>query len=411
MLITPPHSADDCRLSHRKLALRLGIAALAVLFLTLPLAHVTALRSAGLVVAVMSAGFLYLSAPQDEGRTLPLLWVFLLWLAAAMLSLSASPQPLPALTLIGDEIVKSALVFYTAYFLARTLQNGATWFFPAAAALFLLASLSIESWFTHGKWLAVNLVPALGDYNTSALTLLPLIFLPVFAHWRQQLGRKALAVAILTGALSMLAAALSLSRAFWLVAAVMLASGALVWTWKRQRGWQSAILWSGGGLCVLALSATLVASWRGFDLFFFASRSVIYGPVLIHLQDAPFTGFGYGHESSKAWYASHMGEAGVLHAHNIVLSYAEQMGLLGVLSLFAIFGGLAARFFRRISDGDAHRASLATIGLALVAGIFVKNNLDIFFTRHNLLLFFLCCGVLLGAAEAGNTVAPGSANR
>lgn len=98
-----------------------------------------------------------------------------------------------------------------------------------------------------------------------------------------------------------------------------------------------------------------------------------------------------------------MGKIGVLHAHNIVLSYAEQMGVPGVLALLGIFGGLAMSFFRRLADAEQTRASLAALGLALVAGVFVKNNLDIFFTRHNLLLFFLCAGLLLGSSEAEET--------
>ena len=115
--------------------------------------------------------------------------------------------------------------------------------------------------------------------------------------------------------------------------------------------------------------------------------------------------------SSKDWYPVHIVDQSILHAHNIVLSYAEQMGLPGLLVVFAIFGGLALRFFRRISDLDPYRASLATLGLALVAGVFVKNNLDIFFTRHNLLLFFLCCGLLLGTIEARNTLSQENSSR
>jgi O-antigen ligase len=411
VIAPPPRSAADCQLRQRMLALRLGVAALVLLLLTLPLAHVTALRNASFALAMLCAGFLYLNAPHEQPRTLPLLWVFILWLAAALLSLSASPRALPALALIRDEVMKSALIFYTAYLLARTRQNGDAWLFPAAASLSLLASVSIVSWLLHGTWQAVGPVPALGDYATSALTLFPLVSLPLFAHWRQRLGGKALPVAVLTAALAITAGTLSLSRSFWLVAAVMLVGATLLWTWKKQRPWQTSILWIGGELCMFALIAALVARWRGLDPLFFDSRSVIYGSVLTHLQETPLTGRGYGHESSKDWYVAHVNEAGVLHAHNIVLSYAEQMGLAGLLAVFGIFGGLAARFFRRIADSDPYRASLATIGLALVAGIFVKNNLDIFFTRHNLLLFFLCCGVLLGATEAGETAPPKSVDR
>jgi len=392
--------------ARRELALRLGVASLVLLIVCLPLAHVVALRTVGLLLAVACAGFLSCHPAENQPRSWPLAWVFALWLGAALLSLHSSPAMARTLTEIWDEIVKSALLFYAAYAIARNRSNARVWFLAAAASLLLLSSFAIIAWLLAGSWQAVGPVPALGDFNTSAITLLPLLALPVFAHWRQPLGWVALPLAAVTAILTLTAAALSLSRSFWLVSAIMLISATLVWSWKKQRAWQTAMRWVGGGLALLALLAFLVGRWRGLDLLYFNSRSVIYGPVLNHLQSAPLTGFGYGHESAQAWYRTHMVEAGVLHAHNIVLSYAEQMGLAGLFAIFGIFGGLGGRLFRRISDRNPYRASLAAIGLALVAGVFVKNNLDIFFTRHNLLLFFLCCGVLLGAAESEADQAP-----
>lgn len=396
--------AIDSPSSRRRLALRLGLAAFTLLLIVLPLAHVTALRSAGFAFGILSSGFLYYSPAEAQPRTWPLLWVFVVWLTAALLSLSSSPDVLPALEMIWNEVIKSALIFYAAYILARAHRDASTWFIPAAASLSFLAFVSIVSFSSAGVWLVVGPVPALGEYNTSAITLLPFVFLPVFGSWRLQLGHRALPIAISTLVLVMTAAVLSQSRSFWLVAAVMTIVSTLIWSWKRQHQWKVSITWVGGGLGLLVLIAALVTRWRGIDLLFFKSRSVIYTPVISHiLQQAPITGFGYGHESSQEWYRQNMVDAGVLHAHNIVLSYAEQMGLPGFLAILGIFGGLAARFSRRISDSDPFRASLATIGLALVAGVFVKNNFDVFFARHNLLLFFLCCGLLLGATEADGT--------
>ena len=77
------------------------------------------------------------------------------------------------------------------------------------------------------------------------------------------------------------------------------------------------------------------------------------------------------------------------------------MGVLGVLTVFAIFGGLLYRFLKGMGQHDSYTVAPAVLGAALVAGVFVKNNLDIFFVRHNLLLFFICAGMLLGLLEWG----------
>lgn len=381
----------------------IGTASLALLLIVLPLAHVTAFRSVGLVTATTCASFYYFSAAERQALFWPLRWIFAFWLVAALLSLIEAPQALPALTSIWNEVIKSAIIFYTAYFLARARQSSAIWIYSAATSLSVLALVSIASWLRLDSWQAEGLVPALGDYNTSALTLLPLACMPFYSPFRQQLGAKTIFFSGLTVALVAIAAALSLSRSFWLVVAVMFISTTLALTRKSQRQWHHSLLLIGSSLGVLLTIAVLVARWRGLDLLFFDSRSVIYGPVFGHLwNNAPLTGFGYGHEARQAWYETHLSDTGIFHAHNIVLSYAEQMGIPGVIAIFAIFAGLALRFLRNLSSASAHNAVLAATGLATVTGIFLKNNLDIFFARHNLLLFFLCCGVLLGTQERTN---------
>ena len=399
--MSPPSRAIDRFVANRRSALlRLGALALTLLTVVLPLGHALALRTTFFMLAAACTAFLVLGSPSLRSQKLPLLWVFAVWLAAALLSLTASSDVPSALESIWHEIVKSALVFYVAYFFAKASADENIAFMPAAFSLFILASAVVASWALSGAWQTLGPVPALGDYNTSAITLLPLVSLPLYAHWRQKLGRYAVIFSALAIVLAFLGAAFSQSRSFWLVAAVMLVVAKLAWDREKGFRWDRSVFAIGAVLCLIALVAYLVARWRGLDLLFFDTRSNIYVPVLKRLASAPFTGFGFGHESSSAWYQTHMVEAGVLHAHNIILSYAEQMGLPGLAALLAIFAGFGRRFFKHLAHPDLFRASIAGIGTAMVTGVFVKNNLDFFFTRHNLLLFFLCCGLLLGILEA-----------
>lgn len=393
---------DRFATDHHTALCRAGSLALMLLMIVLPLGHTMALRTFSLGVLTGCAVLLsFRTSTQDAGK-LPLLWVFAWWLGAALLSLLASPDVFAALENIWKEVIKSTLVFYTAYLFTRASADGNASVLPALISLFILSGGAVISWALHGAWKSIGPIPALGDYNTSAITLLPLAALPIYAHWRQRLGRFATLIFIATLALTLIGAVLSQSRSFWLVAAVMLVTAKLAWDCKGGFCWDRSTAIVGGILCLIALVAYAVAQWRGLDLLFFDTRSNIYLPVLERLGESPITGFGFGHESSQAWYRAHMIEAGVFHAHNILLSYTEQMGIPGLVAVLAIFGGLGCRFFRHVASPNPFHASIAGIGLAMIAGVFVKNNLDFFFSRHNILLFFLCCGLLLGLLEAGN---------
>lgn len=393
--LNPPAAESGPERSDR--VLRLGVAGLVLLLLSLPLAHVGTLRSIALIAVLLAAGYLYLSG-QVEKR-LPLPWIFAGWLGAALLSLLSATQPMTALALIWNEVIRSTLLFYASYVLARTWGRSGLWFQAASASLGLLAALGIGGWLLHGSWQNLGPVPGLGDYNTSALTLMPLVVLPLFAAWREPCGRAARPLAIAVLGLALLAALLTMSRGFWLVAGLMFALTLLPLSGKVGLGRRRLVLWLGGVALFCLLLAFAGACWRGLELLRFVERSVIYGPVLEHLKTAPWTGFGYGHEAQREWYLAHIGLPGVMHAHNIVLSFAEQMGIPGLLALLALFAGLALRFVRHLDRDDLASASLAALGLALVVGIFVRNNLDIFFVRHNLLLFFVVCGLMLGVLE------------
>lgn len=371
-----------------------GCAGLAILIVCLPFTHLVLLRSAAFILAVGTAAWLY-----GAGRMpvrLPLRAAFVLWVVAAGLSLLSLPAPMMVLNQIWNEPLKGGLGFATAFILASRRGNEKYWFIAAALGMAALALAGIVTWWPQREWREAGLTPALGDYNTSVLTLLPLVALPLFSGWRADFGRAALPLAIIAILLGLLAGALTLSRGFWLIAGLFTTLASIGYHWKMGFNVRKVL-----GVLLLLLSlflvlAYVVAQSRGMELLRFHERAAIYQPLLQHLLDTPWNGFGYGHESQRAWYLANMTERGVTHAHNLTLSYIEQMGLLGLAVLVAVFGGLARQFAQYLGDRDACQTSLAALGLAMVIALFVRNNLDIFFVRQNLLLFFLVSGVMLG---------------
>jgi len=156
-------------------------------------------------------------------------------------------------------------------------------------------------------------------------------------------------------------------------------------------------------VCVVFLVlAGLGAAARDRTITFMGDRWWIYSAVLKKIPDNPLTGTGYGHETDKPWYERARPGAEVYHAHNIALSYLDQMGPAGLLALAAIFALPAIAFASALRSCGAAAAMPAICGLALLAAVFVKNNVDHFFVKQNLWLFFAHLGIYLGQIEGAS---------
>ncbi len=171
---------------------RLGLVFLAGLVLVLPLAHLAAWRSIFLL-GVIVCSLLCLGQYDRQNLTFPPLgWIFLLWMVAALNSLPDGPERKDIILLALNEVGKSTLVFYCAYLLSLGAGAGFIIYWGAILALSLLSGVVLVSWGVHGGWVSQGIVPPLGDYATSALTLLPLVALPLFKSWRRSLGTWAI---------------------------------------------------------------------------------------------------------------------------------------------------------------------------------------------------------------------------
>lgn len=375
----------------------LGLVAGALHLVILPFSHMTALRSLTLVVAAICAGALWWRA---DDRRLPLLPVFGLWLGLGLVSLAWSHDVRASMDAVSHDVVKTGGLFLAFFVLARDggrMRMVAT---VVAAGSIVMAGLAVNDYLQHGLWQG-RFVPALGDFATTAVTVVPLLLCAAWLSRHEHRGSVTAAVVLLACGGLLGGGVLTQNRAMWL----SLACGALAWELlsMRSRGavrLRTAFITTGIVATVLAI-AGVVASMKGRSVAYFADREVIYSRVIEKIAANPWTGTGYGHETDVAWYRQVFRDAwgGPTHPHNIVLSFADQLGVWGVLLLGVIFGALLWRFLPATRSPDGECRALGVAAVAMVVMVFVANNFNMFFVKQNLWLFFAHCGLYLGWLE------------
>lgn len=376
---------------------QLGLLAGCMLVFVLPFTHTAALRNVALALAFGSAVVLW----ADGGRfTIPLAGVFGLWLGAACLSLAWAIDPVFSLKAIYSEIVRSAAAFFAAYVVARQSGDPRPWQWASIASLLLLAGLGLASFHGAGVWTERRFVPALGDFATTVVTAGPLALgLALFPAWRVPPRLLLTSLAVLAAAAAVYAGYLTQSRAFWVAMLAMVLGGSVATVFALGRLPRLALLLVAVSAAVIGVALKLVLQKRVQELTYIDDRAAIYSRSLERLLEHPWIGAGFGHESSRLWYVENSVLPGVVHPHNLLLSYGEQMGVWGVAVALFIFGAIGWAFVRRFRPTHVHITPLAVVGLVLVLGVFVVNSTNVFFVRHNQLLFFAHVGILLGCID------------
>ena len=364
----------------------LGVAGAAAYLLVLPFAHATSLRSASLLLAAAAAVALF--GRPGRGARLVLL-AFAAWLVASAVSLLSSTDLEASLRAIENEVLRSCVVFMVFYTLVQVRPSWTPWVAATAFGFAALSALAVREFYLHERWTGY-LVPPLGDFTTSALTALPML-----VGYLGVPGRRAGVVWLVRVAIVaiLVAAYFSFSRAFWLVLMAGALTGAMLYL--RQGGRFDArfalpLVMLCSGCIALASAAALEKGHR--TLGDSTARVAIYAAVASKIVDNPATGTGYGHETDKSWYAAALPHWSVFHAHNMVLSYVDQMGPLGLAALLALFGLPAYLFARNLHHPSAEARMAALCGLTLLLCVLAKNTFDYFFIKQNLWLFFAHLG-------------------
>lgn len=324
----------------------------------------------------------------------PLLPAFGLWIAAGLASLPMAIDPLYSLVAFKGDVLYSILVFAAFFVLTADLAAFALLRRACTASLLVTSLVAAGSALYYGEW-GTGAHNALGLYGTFVITTLPLLITTLFpgtlrgGHGERMLTWMAIAAAIY-------GAFLSQSRSLWGVLAAI-GAAALLYAAHRHRQHRRLLLAALVMVIVGALGAAAVVSQqRKTQLTALHDRDRIYAVALDQVARRPLTGAGFGREANREVYKQAFPNMALRHAHNLFLSYAEQMGVGGLLALAALFGTLLLNFRRLFIDADPAAALLGFAGLTLCLAVLLKNMSDMFFVDHNLLLFWAHCGLLLG---------------
>lgn len=383
----------------------LALAFACVFVAALPFHHLLAFRSTALGLAALLT---FVAGGWREMPKLPLIAGWAAWMIFAGVSVVAARNHVLALSEYRYEVLYTFGTWATCYTLARH-HNGARWLGRVLVVATLVAlALGIALFVPGQPWFDLGRYGDVGTVSTFLVTVLPLFLLFALRSRPHSVTRLG-ALAIAAGCLG--AGFLTLNRTFWLAAAAEITIFAVFsmryWNSRFRNASMLAV-----GTLVVALAAVEVFTTSqsrialaapGTDVWEFLSddpRGDLWHFAVSQIALHPWIGAGLGKWSSRDVFIAYFNDPLLMHAHNMFLNRALETGIPGVLALLLLLGQVALAFWRVARSADPGIAAIGAAGLALVAGVVIKNLTDDFFVRQNALLFWSLVGAGLGAAAA-----------
>ena len=377
-----------------------------------------ALRSivAGSIVLVALALCARPDARRDAALSPPArAWAvaFVAFAAWCALSVAWSARPGYSLREVSTDVVAMGAVA-----LAMLLAPRETVTFRRIVTALLagFATLALASIGMHaaGAWNEGVMHHAVGPWSTHVVLVAPLVVLlraPPDAGWGRAAPSTAAAIAL--AVVLVATARISDNRMVWPALAAVLAVLAVAGAWRWPERWRARP--ARRALALVAAAGALTAAFvdvaqRKADVTLpppaTIERSVASDPRLAiwprigeALAERPRAGHGYGREIRADELVRALGDPTWTHAHNVFASVALQTGVVGLALFVLLLGATVFRFGGYLRSRDDTLALVGAAGLALVAGMLVKNMTDDFFTRSNLRFFWTVVALLIAFGE------------
>lgn len=358
----------------------------------LPFGHMTAVRSVLYLLTFVAA---FYAIRGGDWVTPPIGGVFAVWMVSALTSLIGAIDPYYSVQQIRGDILYSLLGFCAAFFIVRNIGTFRVIRLASILSAFGLSVVAIGSYAVHGEWL-IGYQNSLGFFTTSIVTVMPLC-LSVFLQGGLRELRAGRILAGVAFATAFVGCYLAGSRATW---PILLLTPFVFWLQAGNRPRFNKIFWVSAFVLSAAALASISAHRNGREISSISDRIPIYQTAIKEIAANYLTGTGFGRESNRNAYRMAIEkDKSIRHAHSLLLSYPEQMGILGLVTLIVMFGGLIKIFTGNYRSSKPHENAIGLVGLLLTVSVFLKSTTDMFFTGHNLVLFWIHCGVLLGVVE------------
>jgi O-antigen ligase len=365
----------------------------AVYLFVLPFSHTIAIRwiALGLSAVVAIRYQSRLAAPR-----LPCIVPIALWLIVAASSLIWATRPGYSFAEFRIDVLYALAGFLILFALTHSEKVFYILLRSILVSSFTISIIAIVRFFQYGKWMD-GYPNFLGEFSSCMLMAIAIIPLALL---EQPHRRWKVRVVTITLVIVLAANLCAMSRMFWISASVMALVAGLMYAVGNSSANRTNVTVGLLLVATVGIAGFVVSSLRPErDLNTPDPRLAIWHQAVQNISEKPFTGAGFGREVYKERYEALMPGKGLYHAHNIFLSYGEQMGLQGTVILIVLFVALLVTFFRLWRTGDRVARNIGIAGTALVVGVVIKSTTDTHFGREVTLYFWAIIGMLLGLAR------------
>lgn len=379
---------------------------LLVYIFILPFTHTVAIRLVCLTAAFIFSLKINITQypPKFPSKT-----ALSLWIVICMLSVFWSISFQYSFGEFKNAVIYSMIAFATCFYSTTDIRVWNIFKNTMVLSLFTICIFGIVRFAHYHTWTITKSIGA-GDeraFSTYLVIIFPILLTIIATYPKQSIIRHLTWVTI-----PMAAAAgfMTLNRMMWI--SVLAQSAIFIFLYAKKSSSRIfnrkaflILTTSVCGLLIVCLVAVsqirnrtgLLNTDKLVTSYIHSFRLRIWHYAFKRIAERPITGYGFGRGILRHDFIAHFNNNPLIwHAHNMVLNYALEAGVFGVLALLLLFGSLTRQFWRLYRSESRDVWLLGLLGLCLLAGVAIKAMTDDIIIREDALLLWSIFGMSLG---------------